>query len=322
MTRRALIVGINDYEFAPLKGCVNDAIGMRNVLSKHENEDNDENFACRLLVSSEIKVTKARLTKEIESLFSREGDIALLYFSGHGAKNDLGSFLVTQDATKYNEGISLSQLIQLANAAKNVREVFIILDSCYSGQMGNSELFEKETAILRKGVSILSSSLENEYSLEKNGEGLFTSIVIEALNGGAADIIGNVTSTGIYNYVDKILGPWDQRPVFKSHISKLTALKKCKPIIPRSTLTKIINYFSDIDTHLQLDSSFEPSLKPQNEENEKIFKDLQRLVSASLVVPVEEDHMYYAAKNKKTCKLTSYGKLYWRILKKKELCSY
>ena len=322
MTRRALIVGINDYEFAPLKGCVNDAIGIKKVLSSHENEDEEENFACRLLVSSETTVTKARLTKEIELLFSKEGDIALLYFSGHGALNDLGGYLVTQDAKKYNEGVLLSQIIKLANAAKNIREVFIILDSCHSGHMGNSDFFEGETAILRKGISILSSSLDSEYSMEKNGEGLFTSIVIEALNGGAADINGNVTSAGIYNYADKILGPWDQRPVFKAHVSKLTALKKCKPIISRSALKKITNYFNDADAEFQLDPSFEPSAEPRNEENEKIFNDLQRLVAASLVVPVDEEHMYFAAINGKSCKLTPYGKLHWRIFKKKELSSY
>ncbi len=314
--RRALIVGIDDYGFAPLEGCVKDATSICQALKTHDNDD--ENFSCRLLISSKQKITQALFIKEIENLFNKEGDIALLYFSGHGGLSIRGGTLVTQDAVKYNEGVDLSTIITMANKANEVREIFIILDSCHSGHIANFDMAGEQTAILRKGISILTASKYDEYAVELNGHGLFTSIVLEALNGGAADIMGNVTSASIYNYADKILGPWDQRPVFKTHISELSTLRKCKPIVSDSLLKKIPRYFLTQDYEFPLDKSFEPNAEPKNLENEEIFADLQQLTTASLVTPTGEKHMYFAAINSKACKLTPQGKWHWKISKNKE----
>ena len=54
--------------------------------------------------------------------------------------------------------------------------------------------------------------------------GLFTSLLLEALKGGAADITGHITPGGIYAYIDKALGPWEQRPVFKTKCNSLYTL--------------------------------------------------------------------------------------------------
>jgi len=49
--RRALLVGIDDYPFGPLSGCVNDAHAMQEVLER--NEDGSPNFACQVLTSDQ-----------------------------------------------------------------------------------------------------------------------------------------------------------------------------------------------------------------------------------------------------------------------------
>ena len=41
--------------------------------------------------------------------------MALLYFAGHGSVNDLDGFLVTQDAKRYDEGVSLTEVLTRAN---------------------------------------------------------------------------------------------------------------------------------------------------------------------------------------------------------------
>ena len=46
-----------------------------------------------------------------------------------------------------------------------------------------------------------------------------------------------------------------------------------------------------------------------------IFKNLQKLESVGLVCPVGEEHMYYAAMNSKSCKLTPLGQHYWNLVK-------
>ncbi|MGF1573365.1 MAG: caspase family protein, partial [Sumerlaeia bacterium] len=43
------------------------------------------------------------------------------------------------------------------------------------------------------------------------------------------------------------------------------------------------------------------------EKNVAIFKDLQKMEGVGLVVPVSEEHMYYAAMNSKSCRLTALG---------------
>lgn len=65
------------------------------------------------------------------------------------------------------------------------------------------------SSMLGEGLSILSACCANECAEELNGRGTFTSLLVDALNGGAADVMGHVTPGGVYAYIDKALGPWD-----------------------------------------------------------------------------------------------------------------
>src|SRR5215204_5196621 len=104
--RRALVVGIDDYPGAPLAGCVNDAEAIAALLATHE--DGSPNFAVRKVTQSSETITRASLRAALGDLFSEhdEADVALFYFSGHGTENNLGGFIVTPDATTYDEGVS------------------------------------------------------------------------------------------------------------------------------------------------------------------------------------------------------------------------
>src|SRR5215467_12818741 len=105
MMRRALCVGIDDYEFGSLDGCVSDAQRIKAVLSHHQ--DGSPNFHCKMLLAPrgcKNALTRAFLLEQIELLFKDAADVALLHFSGHGTVNNLDGFLVTQDARKYAEG--------------------------------------------------------------------------------------------------------------------------------------------------------------------------------------------------------------------------
>lgn len=90
--RRALLIGINDYDNSPLNGCVNDAEKMANILATHENEE--RNFDCQLYVSDhddDERINKRELKTKICELFEQPADVALLYFSGHGSLDSLGA---------------------------------------------------------------------------------------------------------------------------------------------------------------------------------------------------------------------------------------
>lgn len=311
--KRALFVGLNDYP-APntLGGCVADATGMRDMLSK--NEDDSPNFQGILLTTAN-EVTRDGLTGSITQLFAQPADVALLYFSGHGyLDNNLGGYLVTSDATQYSMGLRMSDVLELANSSP-VKEVFVILDCCHSGNFGQAPASQGQASSLNEGRSILMASRGTESALEINGEGVFTRHVLAALQGGAADILGKVTSASIYAYLDEVLGAWDQRPLFKANISRLHSLRMCKPQVPLEILRRLPTYFSTVDAVLALDPSYEPTETPKNEANEKVFAELQKLRAARLVEPVGEEHMYYAALNSKGCRLSQLGQFYWRLAK-------
>ena len=319
--RKALVVGIDNYSQCPLRGCCNDADEVAKLLSC--NDDGSPNFAVKLQKNIS---TKAILRRHIEECFSGDADVALFYYSGHGHIDNVGGYLVTPDFTNYDYGVSLQDVLNIANASR-CKDKIIILDSCHSGFMGSISTAGQSTAVINEGVTILTASRSIEASVEINGHGLFTSLLIEALCGGAADITGYITPGGIYAYIDKALGPWEQRPVFKTNVTRFTPLRKVTPQVDISIIRRICTYFPSEDAEMPIDPSFEPTnsldvmhkvIQPYaNPDNTKIFSDLQKLEGIGLVVPVGEEHMYFAAMRSKTCALTSIGKQYWRLVKDK-----
>ncbi len=310
MEKLALLVGIDDYPSAPLAGCVNDAGRMHDLLRR--NHDDSPNFQCKKLLAPGATVTRAVLKKAVEDLFAKRADVCLFFFSGHGTANNLGGYLVTQDAKKYDEGLSMMDVLTMANNSP-ARERIILLDCCQSGAMGQLPAIDNDTAMLKEGVSILSACRESEFAVEKGGGGLFTSQVCDALAEGAADVCGKVTVAGVYTYVDEALSGWEQRPLFKIHVSKLVPLRNCKTAVDPKILRLLPKYFKSPGGEYVLDPSYEPTAEPKHPEHEEIFANLQKLRSARLVTPVGEEHLYFAAMKSKSCRLTALGVHYWHL---------
>ncbi len=322
--KKALIIGINDYPQAPLTGCENDAYAIKSILDT--NGDGSPNFDIELQLNVP---TKSKLKTLIIDLFQGDSDIALLYFSGHGYIDDLGGgFLVTPDAQKNDLGVGMDEILNYANASKCKNKV-IILDCCHSGAFG-SPSSNNNKADIGDGITILTASKSDEVSLENiGGHGVFTTLLLEALKGGAADLRGHITPGSIYAFIDQALGAWDQRPVFKTNINKFVSLRQVYSQIPMQTLRDITKLFPNPTEQIELNPSFEftndktieheyvePYAIPKNVE---IFKKLQQMNKVGLVVPVDEEHMYFAAMNGKSCKLTALGFHYWRLVKDKRI---
>jgi hypothetical protein len=284
---------------------------MERLLSRHDH--GGVNFDTQLLTSDQERVTRARLREAIDELFADPAEVALLYFSGHGTENDLGGYLVTSDADLYDEGVSLSDVLALANRATHITEVAIIVDSCHSGWLGTVPAIDNAHASLREGLSILSASRSSQASLEEGDHGVFTELVCSALDGGAADILGNVSVASIYAYVDQALGAWDQRPLFKSHVSRMLSLRTAKPAIDIGVLRRLPEWFESPDAELPLSPRHEPTAKPADSEAEATFRCLQRCNRVKLVEPIDEEDMYYAAINSTGCRLTALGRFYWKL---------
>ena len=324
--RKALVVGIDDYSVTPLSGCVNDAIDVSTLLSR--NDDRSINFSVRLKTSKTDYISRTSLRQWINECFAGDDDIALFYFSGHGYIDAQGGYIVTQDYAPHDWGISMQDILNIANKS-NCKNKVIILDCCHSGSVGAISSIGQETAIIKEGVTILTASQYDESAAEVDGHGVFTSLLTEALMGGAADITGNVSPGSIYSYIDRALGPWEQRPVFKTNVKHFISLRKTTPPIDINIVRKLIDYFDEPSKKLNLDPSYEPTNKPEIEhkvikpyadaKKVAIFNDLQKLESVGLVVPVDTPHMYYAAMESKSCRLTSIGQHYWRLVKDEKI---
>lgn len=329
--KKALIVGIDGYERSPLKGCVNDAVAVNEVLER--NGDGSPNFSTRLLTSNSNSVTCGVLGKELQNLFSGEAETALLYFAGHGRTTKAESHIVAQDGKEGSWGPSLSQILTYANNAhSNIKSSIIILDSCYSGNLGEVPSLGagEQTSAIGNGVTILTACHRSESAAEYNGHGLFTGILIDSLSGSAADILGRITPASIYSHVDQTLGPWEQRPIYKANVQSFISLRQVTPKISGEILRKLPTYFKNPSDVFPLDPSFEPDREnvpeefkhiPVNDDNTntKIFKEFQLCNRHGLIVPVDAEHMYYAAINSTGCKLTALGAYYRKLAEAKRI---
>ena len=319
--RRALIVGINHYPEHPLTASINDARRMDQLLKEHEDES--PNFDCQLFVSSEdpakAQVTQKFLRMKLLELFANEADVVLFYFSGHGVKTELSTCLAAQDYQPYHEGISMIELMTMANQSR-AREVIIILDCCHSDDVGNSPYAENNITMIRDGVSIITSS--RNYQVSKATKGQFstlTKFICQALEGGGADLQGHVNITRVYNYAETVLSSWQQRPSLKTYRSSGVTLREVDPPIPVKRLRLITKYFKKPDDFLQLDPEYEHTVEPRVAEKEEIMADLQMYRNSGLLVPVSHDHLYYAAMHAGKCKLTALGKYYWERVSNKNI---
>ena len=334
--RKALVVGINNYTNCnSLGGCENDAIAVKEMLEFHANDD--LNFT---IVEPQFDVsTKVGLFNEISDFFgssSSEVEIALFYFAGHGGYDDehKEGFIVT---TNYLDAIKnviwMREILDMANKS-NARNKFIILDCCHSGAMGN---VVQSIAALHEGVTILSACKLDEGAGDDGGDGhgVFTSLFLKALEGGAADLTGHVTAGGVYAYIDKALGAIGQRPVFKTNTAQFLPMRKAEPPIAKGILRKLSAYFTCSSSEYPLNPSYEPTnykgskhfhIEPYVlKANEDIFEDLLALSKVGLVIPCCDDlplnnrYMYFAAMESKSCKLTPVGKFYWKLAKDKKI---
>lgn len=317
--KKALVVGINDYPKSPLHGCINDAESIGEILGY--NEDGSRNFGAKI----ETNVTsKSQLKGYIQDCFSGDSEIALFYYSGHGYIDSLGGYIVTPDYCKNDMGVSMQDILSIVNKSKCSNKV-VILDCCNSGDMGNSNTTSQSATTIENGVTILTACRFDESAIESSGHGVFTSLLLEALSGGAADVTGHITPGGIYAYIDKALGPWDQRPVFKTNVTLFSSLRKVKSQVSMEILRKIPTYFKESNSEFNLDPSFEPTnnltvkhdiIEPYTKGcNAEVFSDLQKLEGVGLVEPCDEEHMYFAAMHSKSCKLTAVGQQYWKLAK-------
>lgn len=125
----ALVVGIKDYPFAPLRNPLHDSKDMTDTLRKL-------GFKVKVMTNA----TKKQFEYAIRSFgrkLTRTKGVGLFYYSGHGVQYNGKNFLIPIDAKiekEYDieyEGVNLSRLLSEMEYANN-RLNIIILDACRS----------------------------------------------------------------------------------------------------------------------------------------------------------------------------------------------
>jgi hypothetical protein len=323
--RKALVVGIDYYEHSSaLFGCVNDAHDVRTVLER--NSDGTVNFDVKFLSGTgpTSLVPRAELKDRIAELFETDSETALFYFAGHGHIETTGGYLMSTDARRGDEGVALSEVLTFANKSK-ARNKVIVLDSCHSGIAGALPL-AAQAAELTEGLTILTASTADQYASEENGGGVFTKLFVDALNGAAANLVGEITPGSIYAHIDQSLGPWEQRPVFKTNVKNFVSLRKVQAPIVLAELQRITEFFPTPGFEFPLDPSFEPEVKGRSKGmpapdpvNVQKFGILQRYNRVNLLVPINAPHMWHAAMGSKACRLTVLGEHYRSLVERKRI---
>lgn len=122
--------------------------------------------------------------------------------------------------------------------------------------------------------------------------------MVDALNGSAANLTGDVTPSSIYNHIDQSLGAWEQRQVFKTNVKNFVSLRKVTPPIDIENLKKIMEYFSIKGFEFRFDPTFESELKGRSKgmpnpikENTEKFSILQKYNRLKLLILVNALHM-------------------------------
>ncbi|MEH2167740.1 MAG: pentapeptide repeat-containing protein [Nostoc sp.] len=249
MSRDALVVGINTYD--RLK-CLNapaaDAEAIAQILQQYGEfqvtrlpavKDKEKQT---IRIGKQTKVSLTQLEKAIVQLFKPDGkppDTALLYFSGHGLRKNLGiqeGFLATSEVNPDagNWGLSLQWLRRLLQESE-VRQQIVILDCCYSGEVLN--FAEADPGDRGKGRDrcFIAASRDFEVAFEEinSQHSVLTAALLKGLEPKQDRWVSNYTLVDLLNQEHH---PFPQRPIFANSGEAINFTRKWNSSFVNSTI--------------------------------------------------------------------------------------
>jgi len=269
MSRDALVVGINTYErLSSLQSPSEDAEGIAQLLSEHGDFRVKRLPAVKkegsIRVGQKTKVTFTQLEKALVELFMPEGDqipdTALLFFSGHGLRKNLGiqeGYLATSDVNpdQGNWGLSLQWLRRLLQESP-VRQQLIWLDCCYSGELLNfkDNLKEADPGNLGKGRDRCFIAASRGFEVAYEGTSSHHSVLTEALLQGLDPKRHPdrwITNYTLIDSLNQSLKAVPQSPVSTNSGEPINLIRSwqasseesAKPVLTNVCPYKALNYF-------------------------------------------------------------------------------
>lgn len=212
MSRRiALVVGVSEYVSMPaLPASSRDAEVMAHVLRNTAGFDD-----VRLLLNPD----HGRLNEAIELLFSgrERDDLVLLFFSGHGVKDERGFLHLAAPGTRKHANGELVRATAVAcravhdamQSSRSRRQV-VVLDCCFSAAFAEGMLakdggeLDLRAQLGGEGRAVLASSSSTQYSFDtsESGLSLYTEYLVHGIVSGEADLNhdGLVTVDELHEY--------------------------------------------------------------------------------------------------------------------------
>lgn len=214
MAKIALLIGVGEYGsgLEALPGTQTDIQSMRRVLQDPKIGGFD---SVELLPNPD----PTQMQRAIETLFMENrnrDDLVLLYFSGHGVRDDNGTlYFATRITEKNAQGrvrtstaVAASALQYYMSQSRSKRQV-LILDCCFSGAFANDmkakaadEAINVKSQLGGEGRAVLTSSTATQVSYEKEGASIYTRYLVQGLGTGAADRDnkGQITIDELHEY--------------------------------------------------------------------------------------------------------------------------
>jgi uncharacterized caspase-like protein len=214
MAKFALLIGVSEYEpgLNPLPAAVKDVAAFQRILQDAEMGGFDE-------VKTLVNPDPQTMQYAIETLFTghSKDDLELLFFSGHGIKDDSNNLHFATRITAKNPKGDLIR--STAVPARFIREVMdnsrtkrqvIILDCCFSGAFDPSLQTKDDGSVDlpgqlgAEGRVVLTSSSSTQYSFEQQGSelSLYTRYLVEGIETGAGDLDedGKISMRELHDY--------------------------------------------------------------------------------------------------------------------------
>ncbi|WP_204151965.1 GUN4 domain-containing protein [Leptolyngbya sp. CCY15150] len=198
MARVALLIGTGTYGdgFKPLPAAPKDVEAIAAVLRDPDMGGFDQ-------VEQLIDQPHSTVSETIETWLRarQKDDLALLYISGHGVKDDQRDlYFAACNTKKQKENLVRATAIPASVVRDRIRESkakrqVIILDCCFSGAFGDllakdDNTIDLETLLGAEGRVVLTSSSSLQYSFEQRDGALsiYTHCLVEGIRTGAADV--------------------------------------------------------------------------------------------------------------------------------------
>ncbi|MFN6470027.1 MAG: caspase, EACC1-associated type [Nostoc sp. SerVER01] len=195
MAKVALLIGVSEYEpgLTPLPAAAKDIEAMQQVLLNPDIGGFDD-------VTPLLNPQQYEMGEAIERLFDgrQRDDLVLLFFSGHGIRDEEGRlYFATRNTRKTllkSTTVPASLVHDVMSKSRSKHEV-VILDCCFSGAFAEGMLARDDGFIDVKnqlggeGRAILTSSTSNQFSFEqpRADTSTYTRYIVEGLETGAAD---------------------------------------------------------------------------------------------------------------------------------------